>query len=93
MVIKAAAARPWREGEERSATTWYEPQARPEDVARGVRFALSTPGVTGFCTPGDARVLPWAIEAAAAYEPMTADERAQAMAADTDEALIFPIPV
>ena len=93
MVIKAAAARPWRDGEERSATTWYEPQVRPEDVARGVRFALSTPGVTAFCTPGDARLLPWAIDAAASYEPMTDDERAAAMTVDAEDALIFPIPV
>jgi aryl-alcohol dehydrogenase-like predicted oxidoreductase len=93
MVIKAAAARPWRDGEDRSATTWYEPHARPEDVARGVRFALSTPGVTAFCTPGDAQLLPWALEAASAYEPMTEAERAEAMAADTNDALIFPIPV
>jgi aryl-alcohol dehydrogenase-like predicted oxidoreductase len=93
MVIKAGAARPWPDGEERSATTWYEPQGRPEDVARGVRFALSTPGVTAFCTPGDARLLPWALEAASAYEPMTEAERAEAMALHGDDALIFPIPV
>jgi aryl-alcohol dehydrogenase-like predicted oxidoreductase len=93
MVIKAAAARPWAEGEERSATTWYEPQPEPDLVARGVRFALSTPGVTAFCTPGDARLLPWALDAAERFVPMTDDERASAMAADLDDALIFPIPV
>ncbi|HET7309950.1 MAG TPA: aldo/keto reductase [Mycobacteriales bacterium] len=94
MVIKAAAARPWVvEGEQRSATTWYEPQADPALVARGVRFALSTPGVTAFCTPGDGRVLPWALDAAADYVPMTDEERASAMSADADDALIFPIPV
>jgi aryl-alcohol dehydrogenase-like predicted oxidoreductase len=93
MVIKAAAARPWTDGEDRSATTWYEPQPDPQLVARGVRFALSTPGVTAFCTPGDARVLPWALDAAERFVPMTDDEREQAMAANTDDALIFPIPV
>ena len=94
MVIKAAAARPWVvEGDERSATTWYEPQPDPSLVARGVRFALSTAGVTAFCTPGDARVLPWALDAAADYVPMTEDERASAMSADADDPLIFPIPV
>src|SRR4051795_3038944 len=33
MVIKAAAARPWAEGVERSATTWYEPQHEADAVA------------------------------------------------------------
>jgi hypothetical protein len=93
MVIKAAAARPWVDGEERSATTWYEPQPDARLVERGVRFALSTPGVTAFCTPGDARVLPWALDAAERFAPMTEHERADAMATDSDDSLIFPIPV
>ena len=40
-------------------------------MARGVRFALSTPGVHAFCTPGDTRVLTTALAAAADYVPMT----------------------
>jgi aryl-alcohol dehydrogenase-like predicted oxidoreductase len=93
-VIKAGAARPWVvEGDDRSATTWYEPQPDPQSVERGVRFALSTPGVTGFCTPGDARVLPWALDAAERFTPMTDEERSAAMSANLDDALIFPIPV
>jgi len=93
MAIKAAAARPWRDGAERSETTWYEPQRDAAGVERGVRFALSTPGVTAFCTPGDARLFPLALEAASRFAPMTDDERADAMSADLDDALIFPIPV
>jgi aryl-alcohol dehydrogenase-like predicted oxidoreductase len=93
MVIKAAAARPWAEGGERTETTWYEPQRDPDAVARGVRFALSTPGVTGFCTPGDARLFNLALDAAERFTPMTDDERSEAMLADPDDALIFPIPV
>jgi aryl-alcohol dehydrogenase-like predicted oxidoreductase len=93
MVIKAAAARPWADGTERTATTWYEPQPDPERVERGVRFALSTPGVTAICTPGDARLLPWALDAAARFRPMTDEEHAAAMAADAEDRLIFPIPV
>jgi aryl-alcohol dehydrogenase-like predicted oxidoreductase len=93
MVIKAGAARPWVEGADRSATTWYEPQPDARSVERGVRFVLSTPGVTGFCTPGDARLLPWALDAAERFTPMSDDERAEAISADLDDALIFPIPV
>jgi aryl-alcohol dehydrogenase-like predicted oxidoreductase len=93
MAIKAAAARPWRTDEqaERHATTWYEPYTRPDDVARGVRFALSTPGVHAICTPGDVAVLRTALDAAGSYTPMTDDERARAVDATRDEDLIFPM--
>jgi predicted aldo/keto reductase-like oxidoreductase len=92
MVIKATAARPWSGTGDRHATTWYEPQTTAEAVERGVRFALSTPGVTAFCTPGDATVYELALAAAERFEPMSDDERADAMA-DTADPLIFPIPV
>jgi len=92
MVIKAAAARPWARDGERHSTTWYEPQTAAADVERGVRFALSTPGVTAFCTPGDLQVLELALQAAESFEPMSDEEREAAMAASDDE-LIFPIPV
>jgi aryl-alcohol dehydrogenase-like predicted oxidoreductase len=93
MVIKAAAARPWATDADRTETTWYEPQRDTDGVERGVRFALSTPGVTGFCTPGDARLFPFALEAAARFVPMTDDEREIAMNANVGDPLIFPIPV
>ena len=92
MVIKAGAARPWPAHGDRSATTWYEPQPDAGGVERGVRFALSTPGVTAFCTPGDRQLFEWALEAAKRYRPMTEQERDDAMAAAADDDLIFPIP-
>ena len=92
MAIKAVARRPWAEDEDRFATSWYAPQSEPAAVARGVRFALSTPGVTAFCTPGDQRILPLALDAAAAYVPMSDEERATAIAEMTSEENIFPIP-
>jgi aryl-alcohol dehydrogenase-like predicted oxidoreductase len=91
MVIKAAARAPW-DGRERTHTTWYEPWDSAEGVARGVRFALSTPGVTGFCTPGDLDVLRLALDAADAFEPMTDEERAAAIDAVATDPLIFPMP-
>jgi aryl-alcohol dehydrogenase-like predicted oxidoreductase len=93
MAIKAAAARPWPQEGERFATTWYEPQPDPQSVRRGVRFALSTPGVTAICTPGDRRLYDWALDAAAGYEPMDDAEREAAVRSAGDEELIFPIPV
>jgi aryl-alcohol dehydrogenase-like predicted oxidoreductase len=95
MVIKAAAARPWRDGGDRHATTWYEPQTEAAEVERGVRFALSTPGVTAFCTPGDLRVLELTLRAAETFQPMSEEEREAAVTASASDAddLIFPIPV
>ena len=89
MAIKAAAARPKPAGSER--TTWYDPYTTADDVARGVRFALSTPGIAAFCTPGDVTVLPTALDAAGRYEPMSDAERASAMAEVGGEDLIFPM--
>ncbi len=90
MAIKAAAARPWA-GREATADTWYEPQTGVDEVSRGVRFALSIPGVHAFCTPGDTTVLPTALAAAEAYTPMAPVERDDAVAAMAGEASIYPM--
>jgi aryl-alcohol dehydrogenase-like predicted oxidoreductase len=94
MAIKAAAARPWEQGghSERHSTTWYEPYTDPEAVTRGVRFALSVPGVHALCTPGDVAVLRTALGAAEAFESMDEAARARACAEVSSEALIFPMP-
>jgi diketogulonate reductase-like aldo/keto reductase len=89
-VIKAVAWRPWGD-RTLHATSWYEPQTEPAAVARGVRFALSTPGVHAFATPGDLRVLELALDAAAGYEPLDEEARRAATAAMADEPLIFPL--
>jgi aryl-alcohol dehydrogenase-like predicted oxidoreductase len=80
MAIKAVARRPWPEGDEaRFATTWYEPRREPGAVAQGVHFALSTPSVHAFCTPGDLDLLPLALDAADAYTTMGDGARVAAM--------------
>ncbi len=91
MAIKSVAARPWRD-RPHTAATWYEPYSTASEVARGVRFALSTPGVHAVCTPGDTVVLPMALEAAASVVAMTDAERDDAVASVSDEASIFPMP-
>jgi aryl-alcohol dehydrogenase-like predicted oxidoreductase len=89
MAIKAGAARPWTEDAERWATTWYEPYADDPSLERGIRFALSTPGVVAFCTPGDVSVLPRALAVAASgVEPMTAAERDEASRAVAHEQVL-----
>jgi aryl-alcohol dehydrogenase-like predicted oxidoreductase len=92
MAIKAAAKRPWDDGD-RFATTWYEPYDDAESVGRAVSFTLSVPGVHGFCTPGDLRVLRFALAAAERAETMDEAAREDAIAAASANPSIFPIPV
>jgi predicted aldo/keto reductase-like oxidoreductase len=84
MVIKAVARQPWPIDANRFASTWYEPQPDPGAIARGVHFALSTPGVHAFCTPGDLGLLPLALDAAEAFAPMDDDARRAAVEAMAD---------
>jgi predicted aldo/keto reductase-like oxidoreductase len=90
MVIKAVAWRPWGDREP-TATTWYEPFADEASVETGVRFALSTPGVHAFCTPGDRTVLDLALAAANRYVPLSEAERGDAMVGARDDEVIFPL--
>lgn len=93
MAIKAVARRPWpAAGGERPPSPWYEPWTEPSAVARGVGFALSTPGVHAFCTPGDLALLPVVLDAAEANAPTSDAERDAAVAAAADQPGIFPIP-
>ena len=89
MAIKAAAHRRWPG--EAPASPWYEPWGPGAELERGIRFALSTPGVHAFCTPGDLGLLPAVLDAAEAATPMTDAERDGAVAAMADEQHIFPI--
>src|SRR6266542_2278781 len=87
MAIKAVARGPWG-GRDHTATTWYEPYQDPDRIREAVRFTLSLP-VTGFATPGDVRLLPAALAAAAAFTPLSAEEiEARIAAADPADALV-----
>ncbi len=90
MAIKAAARRPWGD-RELFATSWYEPWSDPGHLSTGIRFALSTPGVHGFCTPGDLDLLRAAIDIAEDARPLTSTEWATAIDASGADELIFPI--
>jgi hypothetical protein len=105
MVIKAAARRPWADRRpladaiagsattsERWADSWYEPRASDEELDQGIHFALSTPGVHAFCTPGDIALLPRVLGSAERYAPMDDDRRRAAIEAMADAELIFPMP-
>jgi aryl-alcohol dehydrogenase-like predicted oxidoreductase len=90
MAIKAVARRPWGDGEV-TESTWYQPHTGAPRIAAGIRFALSTPGVHAFCTPGDLRLLPLALAAAEDLAPLDEQSRQAAMDDDSDEELIFPL--
>jgi aryl-alcohol dehydrogenase-like predicted oxidoreductase len=91
MAIKAVSARPWGDRTHTSGT-WYEPYTSSEHISRGVRFALSTPGVHALCTPGDQQLLPVVLDAAERYAPMDGAERDAAVDAVAGEPSIFPMP-
>ena len=59
---------------------------------RGVRFALSTPGVHGFCTPGDIGMLPAVLDAAEGYVALSDEQLQAAVDAMATGELIFPMP-
>lgn len=105
MAIKAAAHRPWAdrrplaeavEGSpataDRWADSWYEPAASDADLDRGIHFALSTPGVHAFCTPGDRALLSRVLASAQRYRPLGEEERQAAVRAMAGDELIFPMP-
>jgi aryl-alcohol dehydrogenase-like predicted oxidoreductase len=89
MAIKAVAWRAWGDRTP-DALSWYEPHRSDEAIERGVRFALSTPGIHAFCTPSDPATARRAISAASRYEPLTSAEHADAIV-DADRETIFPL--
>ena len=61
MVIKSITKGPWGE-RPHTATTWYEPFDKMDEIQNAVNFALSYE-VTGLCTAGDTRILPLVLKA------------------------------
>jgi aryl-alcohol dehydrogenase-like predicted oxidoreductase len=75
MIIKSITRAPWGE-RPHTATTWYEPFEKMDDIQRAVNFALSYE-VTGVCTAGDTRVLPLMLKACENFVPLNETEREQ----------------
>lgn len=61
MIIKTITKGPWGE-KQKTATTWYEPFDKLDEIQQAVNFALSY-DVTGLCTAGDTRILPLVLKA------------------------------
>lgn len=73
MIIKSITKGPWGE-KPKTATTWYQPFDKMDEIQRGVNFVLSH-DVTGICTAGDIKILPMVIEACENFTPLDADEK------------------
>ena len=72
MIIKHITKGPWGE-REHTATTWYEPFDKLEEIQRAVNFALSYE-VTGLCTAGDTRILPLMLKACENFKQLDTSE-------------------
>lgn len=73
MIIKSVTKGPWGE-KQHTATTWYEPFDKIDEIQKGVNFALSY-DVTGICTAGDTHVMPLVIEACQNFSRLNKDEK------------------
>ena len=72
MVIKTITKGPWGE-KQKTATTWYEPFEKADEIQRAVNFAMSYE-VTGLCTAGDTRILPLVLKACENFKPLDTAE-------------------
>ena len=72
MIIKTITKGPWGE-KQKTATTWYEPFDKSDEIQRAVNFALSY-DVTGLCTAGDTRILPMVLKACENFERLDNSE-------------------
>ncbi len=74
LALKAMARRPWPAGATKThEKCWYEPLADETAAAEGLRFTLSHP-VTAAIPPGDERLFAMALDLAAKFEPLSAEE-------------------
>lgn len=75
MIIKTITKGPWGE-KQKTATTWYEPFDKSDEIQLAVNFALSY-NVTGLCTAGDTRILPLVLDACENFKRLDNAETAE----------------
>ena len=72
MVIKMITKGPWGD-RQHTATTWYEPFDKMDEIQNGVNFALSF-DVSGLCTAADTRILPMVLQACENFRRLNREE-------------------
>ena len=73
MIIKSITKGPWGE-KKQTASTWYEPFDKMEEIQNAVNFVLSHE-VTGICTAGDTHLLPMVLKACENFTRISDIER------------------
>lgn len=74
LALKALAKGPWpKDAPRTSPKCWYEPCSEPSEAALALRFTLSHP-VTAALPPGDEKLFRLALDLAAGFTPLTAEE-------------------
>ncbi|MDO8835623.1 MAG: aldo/keto reductase [Vicinamibacterales bacterium] len=92
LALKAMARGPWPAGAARThAKCWYAPLAEPADAMMGLRFTLSHP-VTAAIPPGDETLFTLALDLAARFTPLSAEEARAIKAQALKETPLFRHP-
>jgi predicted aldo/keto reductase-like oxidoreductase len=74
LALKAMARRPWPDGVAHThRKCWYQPLDDAAAAGEGLRFTLSHP-ITAAIPPGDETLFAMALDLAARFEPLSADE-------------------
>lgn len=92
--IKAFAKGPWPDDldvDDRPYDTWYEPYDEKDELVACLRFALSQ-GLTSITNAGDPALVPAILDAAADYEPLSADEQESLIEAARERDSPVPSP-
>ncbi len=76
--IKSICRRPWREGAERTTTTWYETLTGREEIEKAVGYVLGRPQLF-LNSASDVHLLPIVLEAAGPFTSAPADADLRAM--------------
>ena len=86
-LIKTACHRPWREGEDRTRSTWYKTLEDQDSLDMAIHFAMGVEG-SFLNTAGDVNLLPRVLDAAADFqEAPGCDEIARRAAEENWESL------
>ncbi len=89
LALKMLARGPWPEGATKVfPKAWYQPLDDPDEARKGVRFTLSE-DVTAAIPPGEIQLFRLAVNLAAEFEPLSADERAEILAGTEGIAPLF----
>lgn len=86
--IKAITKAPWADGQEHTASTWYEPLREQEAIDAAVHWVLGRPGVY-LNTVGDIHILPLVLDAAERFADRPSDQQMESLAESWEMAPLF----